>query len=131
MSHGNDTHVLVFSVSYTLISVVLLLYSTCVGPTRPFPRNFYRPQRSCKGYVFTGVCLSTGGGWCLLPGGRLVVGCLFPGGLIQGVVWSGRCLLPGGVPGQGGACSGGMVENAPQQTATVADGTHPTGMYSC
>ena len=22
----------------------------------------YRPQRSCEGYVFTGVCLSTGGG---------------------------------------------------------------------
>ena len=28
--------------------------------------NFYRPQRSCEGYVFTGVCLSTGGwGICL------------------------------------------------------------------
>ena len=24
-----------------------------------------RPQRSCEGYVFTGVCLSTGGGECL------------------------------------------------------------------
>ena len=23
--------------------------------------HFYRPQRSCEGYVFTGVCLSTGG----------------------------------------------------------------------
>ena len=23
--------------------------------------DIYRPQRSCKGYVFTGVCLSTGG----------------------------------------------------------------------
>ena len=23
---------------------------------------YYRPQRSCEGYVFTGVCLSTGGG---------------------------------------------------------------------
>ena len=22
--------------------------------------NFYRPQRNCEGYVFTGVCLSTG-----------------------------------------------------------------------
>ena len=33
--------------------------------------NFYRPQRSCESYVFTGVCLSTihvgvgGGGVCL------------------------------------------------------------------
>ena len=24
---------------------------------------YYHPQRSCEGYVFTGVCLSTGGGW--------------------------------------------------------------------
>ena len=24
--------------------------------------NFYRPQRSCEGYVFTPICLSTGGG---------------------------------------------------------------------
>ena len=24
--------------------------------------HFYRPQRSCEGYVFTGVCLSTRGG---------------------------------------------------------------------
>ena len=23
---------------------------------------YYRPQRSCEGYVFTGVCLSIGGG---------------------------------------------------------------------
>ena len=26
---------------------------------------YYRPQRSCEGYVFTGVCLSTGGRGCL------------------------------------------------------------------
>ena len=25
-------------------------------------RGYYRPQRSCEGYVFTRVCLSTGGG---------------------------------------------------------------------
>ena len=30
-----------------------------------FMCNFYRPQRSCEGYVFTGVCLSTGEGVCL------------------------------------------------------------------
>ena len=30
-------------------------------------KNIYRPQRSCEGYVFTGVCLSTGGGWGCLP----------------------------------------------------------------
>ena len=26
------------------------------------PHSYYRPQRSCEGYVFTGMCLSTGGG---------------------------------------------------------------------
>ena len=26
---------------------------------------YYRPQRKCEGYVFTGVCLSTGGWGCL------------------------------------------------------------------
>ena len=26
---------------------------------------YYRPQQSCEGYVFTPVCLSTGGGVCL------------------------------------------------------------------
>ena len=26
-----------------------------------FTSCYYRPQRSCEGYVFTGVCLSTGG----------------------------------------------------------------------
>ena len=26
------------------------------------PIHYYRPQRSCEGYVFTSVCLSTGGG---------------------------------------------------------------------
>ena len=34
---------------------------------------------------------------------------------------------------EGGACSGGVCGGDPpgQQTATVADGTHPTGMHSC
>ena len=54
----------------------------------------YRPQRSCEGYVFTGVCLSTGG--VPGPGGSA------PGG---GLLWG----VPGpmgspprGVPGPGG-----------------------------
>ena len=54
---------------------------------------FYRPQRSCEGYVFTGVCLSTARG---VPG---------PGG---------GCLVLGGVPGPEGSaprglCSGGCL----------------------
>ena len=73
-------------------------------------KHHYSPQRSCEGYVFTGVCLSTGG----MPG---------PGG----------CLLPGGVPGPRGvgvpACT--EADPRPQETATAADGTHPTEMHSC
>ena len=61
---------------------------------------YYHPKRSCEGYVFTVVCLSTGGG----------------------------CLLPGGVSAPGGVCS---TLRQPGETATAADGTHPTGMYSC
>ena len=83
------------------------------------PFYFYRPQRSCEGYVFTGVCLSTGGsaGGCLLPGGE----CL----LRRGVSALGVCV-----------CSGGCLlctEAAPPpgETVTAADGTHPTGMHSC
>ena len=37
----------------------------------------------------------------------------------------------GGVPGPGGAWSGGGDPSPHQQMATVADGTHPTGMHSC
>ena len=51
----------------------------------------------------------------------------------RGVPALGGCLLPGG-----GACSwgvpapGGCGGDPPdQQTATVADGMHPTGMQSC
>ena len=78
----------------------------------------YRPQRSCEGYVFTGVCLSTGG-VCSRgvsgPGGRLLLG-----GLLWGVWSSGD-----GIP----ACT--EADPPPEETATAADGTHPTGMHSC
>ena len=36
------------------------IYAATFGD-HPFMTYFYRPQRSCEGYVFTGVCLSTGG----------------------------------------------------------------------
>ena len=76
--------------------------------------------------MFTGVCLSTGGGggsaprggaWsggCLVPGGCLVLG----GGLLQGE------------PGPGGSGPGGAWWRPPR-TATAAGGRHPTGMHSC
>ena len=39
----------------------------------------------------------------------------------------------GGVPAPGGSPAPGGVEETPpgQETATVVDGTHPTGMHSC
>ena len=84
-----------------------------------------------RGYVFTGVCLSTGG--------------LFPGVCAwsrrEDCSWGRGCLVPGvcsgGVPGPGGsaprrvgipACT---EADPPGETATAADGTHPTGMHSC
>ena len=73
-------------------------YSFCTG-------TFYRSQRSCKGYVFTPVCLSTGWG---LP----------------------QCML-GYHPSPAADTPSGADPPPPQQTATVADGTHPTGMHYC
>ena len=64
---------------------------------------YYRPERSCEGYVFTSVCLSMGGvslsaSWDTPPPGA------------------------GTPPGS---------RDPRQQTTTAADGTHPTGMRSC
>ena len=65
-------------------------------------------------------------------------GCLFQGGSAPGGVCSRGGSAPGGVPALGGLLPGGLpapggsVEPLPRkQTATVADGTHPTGMHSC
>ena len=86
--------------------------------------HYYRPQRTCEGYVFTGVCVSTGGGGgipaclaadlqerCAIPaciaGG--IPACLATG--LQGGAWSGGvCVCSwgvGGLPGLGGVCSQG------------------------
>ena len=54
---------------------------------------YYRPQRSCKGYVFTHVCRSVHrGGWC------------YPACIAGGIP---ACLAAGGLSAPGGACSGG------------------------
>ena len=97
----------------------------------------YRLQRSCEGHVFTRVCQSfssqSGGAIpeCIAGG---IPACLAAGGcLLQGVP------VPGEVPAlwvcSQGVCSwgggGGVCRPPWKQTATVADGTHPTGMHSC
>ena len=79
-------------------------------------------------FLHVSVILSTGG--CLLLGG-----CLLQGGcLVQGVPGPRGVSTPGTVPGPGGVCSGGHALRQtppPGETATAADGTHPTGMHSC
>ena len=86
----------------------------------------YRPQRSCEGYVFPGVCLSTGGGYSSMP-------CMwYPsmpcnrclGGLLTGSAWSGGCLV------QGGLLPEGLVsQHALRQTHPEIDG-HCCGRYA-
>ena len=98
----------------------------------------YRPQRSCEGYVFTRVRDSVHRGGVLSQHALQQGGLLWGGVPVPGGVCSRGGLLPGGVPALGGLLPGGVpapggsVEPLPRkQTATVADGTHPTGMHSC
>ena len=80
-------------------------------------------KKVCEGYVFTRVCHSVHRGGCF-HGGVPARGVPVPGGS-----------APRGVPTLGGACSrGGVCLQGvwrPPLTATVAGGTHPTGMHSC
>ena len=90
------------------------------------------------GYVFTGVCLSTGRRACV-SGGVWQVACMV-GGLHCGVMHgreacvAGRVCMAGGMCGRGCAWQGGMHGGGGAcmagETATAADGTHPTGMLS-
>ena len=50
---------------------------------------YYRPQRSCEGYVFTGVCDS------VHKGGGAIPACIAGG--IPACLAAGGCLLRGGV----------------------------------
>ena len=66
------------------------------------PAYFYRPQRSCKGYVFTPGKADT------------------------------PPPPPGSRPPPPGKAGTPLARRLPyQETATAADGTHPTGMHSC
>ena len=100
------------------------------------------------------ACIAGGIPACLAGGsamgGHLLGGCAWPGGVysrgvsgLGGVPGLGGLPCPGvsglgGVPGlggclvQGGLLQGGLLGDPPlKQTATVADGMHPTGMHSC
>ena len=115
----------------------------------------YHPQRSCKGYVFTGVYLSNGGvgGYPSMPCSRSlgsIPACLaagLGGGGVCYPIMHCRCypsmpcnrspgglLLGGSALGgllQGSLLLGGLLHDRKKQMATVADGTHFTGMHSC
>ena len=73
------------------------------GCSLTFSRHFYHPQRSCEGYVFTGICLSKGGRVCLSA-------------------WWDTTPREQTPP---------EADTPPRDTATAADSTHPTGMHSC
>ena len=71
--------------------------------------TLYRPQRSCEGYVFTGVCLSTGG--CLVPGGGV------------GIPACTEAEPPPPGRDRGAWFQGGLVsQHAPRQTPPGRDG---------
>ena len=98
----------------------------------------YRPQRSCEGYIFTGVCLSMGGGvsgsvhaGIPPPQEQTPPGTRHPPGADtlppppreeQTPPW--EQTPPRSTPPRN-------RHPLPRETATVADGTHPTGMHSC
>ena len=82
-----------------------------------------------QGYMFTGVCLSTGRG-CLVraEGGAWSRGDAWSrggAGPREGGAWSW-----GGGAWSGGVWYGGCLVETPQ-TATAVGSTHPTGMHSC
>ena len=90
---------------------------------------------SCEGYVFTRVCHSVPRGVVSKHALQVVS----QHALQQGDVLSQHALQQGGGVCSRGVCSGGgcllpvgVCRDPPRkQTATVADGTHPTGMHSC
>ena len=103
---------------------------------------YYRPQWSCEGYDFTGVCLSTVGGDCFpsmpcrwypsMPCSRSPGGCDIPaciaGGIpaclatgLQGGAWSGGCLVLGG-----GLLRGGLVWGSAPRGVPGRGGWYPS-----
>ena len=65
----------------------------------------------CEGYVFTGVCLSTGGGVYDQGGVSVQEGSLSRGSLSEGVTVHGKGLCPGGLC-LGDLCLGGLCRAA-------------------
>ena len=116
-------------------------------------QQFLPPANEVReGYVFTLVCLSTGGGWypsmpcrwypsmpCKSPGGCISsMPCRFPGPhpgkSLRGLAGGGglQAHTQGRSPGpHPGGSPGGGVYPSMHLMATAAGSTHPTGMHSC
>ena len=108
----------------------------------------YRPQQSCEGYVFTCMCLSTGGGvpGQVPPRTRYIPLPPGPGnspppgpGTPPGTRYTPQDQVhppgPSTPPGIRYTTRDELhppgTRYPPPETATVADGKHPTGMHSC
>ena len=120
----------IITVLKEVAKVMFLQVSVC-------PQGGWYPSVSCRWYRSM-PCSRSPGGVCYpsfhcrwhpsmhcnrSPGGVLVWGGLLPG--------EGSAPV-GGVCCWGGSAAKGVgVETPRKQTATVADGTHPTGMHSC
>ena len=94
--------------------------------------HFYHPQRSCEGYVFTGVCLSKGGVVSQHALQQVSRGVCLVWGMPGLGVCSGGCLVWGrGAWPRGTGIPACTEADPPGEMATAADGMHPTGMHSC
>ena len=131
--------------------MITVLNVTCHNSGK---HSCYRPQRSCEGYVFTRVCLSTEGStWAGAPPGTRYTPHdqvhphstrYTPQDQVHPSPWDQvhLPLEPGTPPGTRYTSPQNQVHPpgpgtppgtryTPRETATVADGTHPTGMHSC
>ena len=88
----------------------------CIGDQSVFTAR----KRSLRRLRFY-TCQNRGGGLGPDPGGRF-------GGLAREGCPGPH---PGGCTGPGECIPACTEVDTPQQTATAADGTHPTGMHSC
>ena len=103
-------------------------------------RTNYRPQFAKVMFLHLSVSHSVhrgpgrgGGAWSGGGGGYLVPGVPGPRG-VPGLGWGvpGPGVPgPGGVPGSGGCLVPGWDLVETPRTATIAGGTHPTGIHSC
>ena len=100
----------IITVRNEIAKVMFLQVSVC-------PRGVPGPG----GCLVLGGCLVPGGAWS--PGG----GYLVQGVSSRGVSAQGGCLILGGLVSQHAL----RQTPPPGETATAADGTHPTGMHSC